>query len=68
MKVKAIIRETAADEFEAMIYVGCMWRVFATPYKKAKGSVSLFANKKTAKNAAEKVAGALGIKLIWEDK
>jgi hypothetical protein len=67
MKVKARILEAAEDEFEVGIYVGRVWRVFGTPYKKGKNLIQGFSHKKAAKRSAEKVAGALGIELIWED-
>lgn len=68
MKVKARFIEAAEGEHEVAIYVYGLWRIFSTPHKKDRNVIKGFKHKKTAKRAAEKVAGALGITLEWEDK
>lgn len=68
MKIKARVMEVSHQEdFEVTIYVSGRWRAFATPYSLANQNVTLFKHQKTAKRAAEKVAGALDITLEWED-
>ena len=64
--VKAKIVSPDEDKFEVVIYAGCMWRVFGTPYKDALDRVSAFANEKTARKAAGKLADELGLSLLWE--
>ena len=66
--VKAKIIVPNDGEFEVVIYVGRMWRAFGTPYKDSKGYVSPFANEKTARKSADKIAAELGLELLWEGK
>lgn len=66
--IKAKIREIAEGEYEILIFVSGLWRSFGTPYKSARNIIQGFSNKKTVKRAGNKIAAALGIKLIWEEK
>ena len=63
-----VIEADQHDTFEAVIYDGCMWRIFGTPYKNAKCLISSYKTSKGAQRGAESTAAALGITLKWEDK
>lgn len=62
-----VIEANLNDTFEAVIYDGCMWRIFGTPYKNAKCLISSYKTIRAAQRGAESTAAALGITLKWEE-
>jgi hypothetical protein len=57
-----------SDGTVALIYVGSRWRIFSVPIAENKDWVTWPPTNTNARRAADSVAEALGIKLIWEEK
>lgn len=66
--VKARVHEPSSDEYEVIVFVNGLWRIFGTPCPASTGLVKAFKGKPSAKRSAERMALALGIKLDWEVK
>jgi hypothetical protein len=69
-ELKAKIKSTGGSlgNNMPMIYVCGRWRLFAIPIAQGKGYIMWPVSMANAKKAADNVAKALGIKLIWEEK
>ena len=66
MKLKAMITDGNASEYEAVVYVANSWRIFGTPFSKSNNGVKVFKSEKSARHGADTAASALGITLVWE--
>jgi hypothetical protein len=63
-----VIDISEQGEWEVVVFIAGLWRVFGTPYAVGKDRLKFFAEKKTAKRSAEKMAKAMGLILDWEVK
>ena len=66
MTARAKIITVPEGEFETVVLIAGLWRVFGTPYSLANETVKPFKLKKSAKQSAEKIADEFGITLKWE--